>query len=120
MSQEETKKKKKRVLVVAHRMPIATPCDQVVIGQVILCKMRGYCEWPAKVTGFDSTLICIEFYGDHTTHKSTLCNCFKFEQSHEIIIANLKSKKTPLYKKSVLEAERELNIPPELSIINKI
>lgn len=107
-------------MAVIHRKPIATPCDRVVLGQVVLCKMKGHPLWPAKVIGFENNLISIEFYGDRTTHKAAICNFFKFEESTEAIIANLKSKKRPLYKKSVLEAERELKIPEEHSILSRI
>lgn len=49
-----------------------TPCDHVERGQVVLCKMRGFCEWPAIVTGFEKNLITVEFFGDHTTQKTAI------------------------------------------------
>lgn len=90
---------------VVHRKPIAIPCDHVVMGQVVLCKMKGHCEWPAKVTGFKDNLKCIEFFGDHTTHEAALCNYFNFEDSHEVILANLRSKKG-LYTKNRFEKRK--------------
>lgn len=82
--------------------------------------MKGFAMWPAVVTGFQKKLIEINFFGDNTSHKAALCNFYKFEESHDIMIANLKTKKTPLYKKAILEAEYMLNIPPKMSLTNKI
>lgn len=107
-------------MAVIHHKPIATPCDRVMLGQVVLCKMKGHPLWPAKVIGFENNLISIKFYGDHTTYKAALRNFFKFEESTEVMIANLKSKKRPLYKKAVHEAEVELKIPAEISILTRI
>lgn len=96
------------------------PCERVEIGEIVLCKMRGYCEWPASVTELQKNVVHIEFFGDHTTHKSTLGNIYKFEESHDLILANLKMKKTPQYSKAVREAESVLGIPFEKSIMNQI
>lgn len=117
---QEEDKMKKNLIVAVHRRPIAVPCDRVDIGQIVLCKMRGFCEWPAIVTGFQKNLIVIKFFGDGTSHKAALRNFYKFEESHEAIIANLKAKKTPLYKKAILEAEYVLGIPEANSIITQI
>lgn len=94
------------------------PCDHVEKGQIVLCKMKGFCEWPAIVTGFENNLIKIEFFGDHTTHKAAVHNFYRFEESYDLIACNLRSKKTPLYSKSIREAEKVLGIPNEKSIFN--
>lgn len=97
-----------------------TPCDDVKEGQIVLCKMKGYCEWPAKVTGFEKNLIKVEFFGDHTTQKTAIKNIFCFEDSCDLILSNLRMKKTPLYSKSVREAECVLGITKEKSIFNRL
>lgn len=96
------------------------PCELVEIGQVLLCKMRGYVAWPALVNGIENKLISIEFFGDKTTHKATIGNFFKFEASQAYIIGNLKRKKNFLYSKAVKEAEIMLGVPSKNSILNQI
>lgn len=118
---KQPKIKEKSTAVVKYR-PISKPkpCDSVQMGEVVLCKMRGFAEWPAVVTGIENNLIHIEFFGDHTKHKATIKSFFKFRDSHDLILANLKSKKTPLYAKSIKEAEMVLGVPPECSIFTKM
>lgn len=82
--------------------------------------MRGFCEWPGIVTEIENGLITVNFFGDCTFHKATICNFYKFEESSDIILANLRKRKTPLYMKSVREAEAVLGIPLPNSITYKI
>lgn len=96
------------------------PCENVKIGEVLLCKMRGYCEWPCLVTGFEKNPIEIEFFGDHTSHKAAISNFFSFVNNSDNIISNLKPKKNTLYRKSVIEAEMLMGVPSEESILNRI
>lgn len=95
-------------------------CEHLEKGEIILCKLRGYCEWPAIVVEFEKNSVQLEFFGDHTTCKTSLKNCYKFEDSSEIILNNLVLKKTPLYAKAIKEAEAVLNIPCERSIFNQL
>lgn len=90
------------------------------MGQVVLCKMRGYAEWPAMVVGIEENLIHVEFFGDHTRYKCAVRNFFRFEDCHDVILANLRTKKTALYARSVKEAEAVLGVPPELSIFQQL
>lgn len=124
-SKEAIDKKSKKIGAIVKRQPIPkpTPCDHIDIGQVVLCKMRGFVEWPALVTGFNNNLIAIEFFGDKTTHKAAIKNFFIFEKSHDTIVNNIRSKKgysRELYCKSVREAEDLLGVPREISILNQI
>lgn len=100
--------------------PKATPAKSVQLGEVVLCKMRGFCEWPARVTGFENGLILVEFFGDHTTHKAAIHNFYKFEDSSDAIRDNLRGRKNPLYSKSIREAECVLGIPLIDSVTNRI
>lgn len=95
------------------------PCDSIEKGDVVLCKMRGYCEWPGIVTGFERNLVVIRFFGDDTIHKAAIDNFYRFEQSYELIAFNLRMRKTPLYSKSIREAEESLGIPSQQSIFNQ-
>lgn len=96
------------------------PCEHVNEGDIVLCKMRGYCSWPAIVTEINQNSVSVEFFGDHTTQKTTLKNLYTFHESHSEIISNLKRLKNPLYKKAILEVERILRIPENKSIVNQI
>lgn len=85
----------------------------------MLCKIKGFCEWPALITGLEGSRINVQFFGDGTTYKSTIKNIYKFSESAYLIQTNLRGRKNPLFHKSVLEAERALGIPFELSITNR-
>lgn len=111
------KKKTTKAVVRRGQKSSAEPCDRVVVGQVVLCKMKGFCECTAIVTGLEGNQIAIRFFGDNTTHKAALCNFYSFEKSHRTIIENIRPKKTGLYERAVLEAEYALGIPREMSII---
>lgn len=96
------------------------PCESVFDGQIVLCKMRGYSEWPAIVTRISGNVIAVEFFGDHTIQNTTIKNIFPIENAAELMLSYLKTHKTPLYSKSVQEAEKALGIPQELSIFRRI
>lgn len=87
------------------------PCEQVGIGEIVLCKMKNWCEWPAVVTRIDGNLISIRFFGDGSTQKMSIIHFFKFVESNEVIKQNLLNRKTPLYAKAIKEAERALKVP---------
>lgn len=82
--------------------------------------MRGYCALPSIITSVQNGVIEIEFYGDHTTPKASINHFYKFVDSDQMILANLRGRKTPLYAKAIREAEIALGIDEEHSIINRI
>lgn len=94
--------------------------ETVTIGEVLLCKMKGYCEWPCVVTAFDRGFVAVEFFGDSSTHRAAIHNFYKFADCSDMILTHLKGRKNPLYSKSVKEAEDVVGIPVELSILNRI
>lgn len=112
--------KKAKKLVSARPKNKIKPCESVSDGQIVLCKMRGYSEWPAIVTGISGNVIAVEFFGDHTIQNTTIKNIFPIENAAELMLSHLKTHKTPLYSKSVQEAEKALGIPQELSILRRI
>lgn len=87
------------------------------IGDVTLCKLRGYCEWPCFVTSLDNNMIEVEFFGDHTSYKAKIDKFFDIQESFDVILNNLQRLKSPLYKKSIKEMEIVLGIPPESSML---
>lgn len=116
----QNKRANSREVAVRSTVPKPKRCDKVNIGEIVMCKMRGFNEWPAIVTGFENNLIVVEFFGDHKTHKSSIKNVFKFKDCSEIILSNLKTKKSPLFAKSVQETEVWLGISDEHSIFKRI
>lgn len=83
--------------------------------------MKGFCEWPAVVKGFENRLILIEFFGDKKTHKASIKNFFQFKKSQHNIVENIRRKGvTSLYGRAVKEAEIALGIPDELSIFHQV
>lgn len=117
---ERRSNRKTKALVKPRSIFKPKPCERLEMGQIVLCKMRGFCEWPGIVTGFQKNLVTIEFFGDHTSHKAAMNNFFNFEDSYDVILNNLRTKKTPSYAKSIQEAEYALGIPMEKSILNRI
>lgn len=81
--------------------------------------MNGYCAWPARVIAIDKNQkfdIHVQFFGDNTTHKTTIIHIFGFSNSAEVILSNLKGRKNPLYAKAIKEAELCLGISCERSL----
>lgn len=83
--------------------------------------MNGYCPWPARVIEVNKNQkfdIHVQFFGDNTTHKTTIIHIFSFESSVDIILGNLKGRKSPIYAKAIKEAELALGIPSKNSLIS--
>lgn len=96
--------------------PKPKPLEKANIGDVILCRLKGYPAWPCRVTDVEKNMISVEFFGDGTTTKTSIKNCFDFVDSVETCLSVLRNRKTPLYSKSLKEAESVLGIPVEKSI----
>lgn len=62
----------------------------------------------------------MEFFGDKTTHKTSIIHLFDFKDCHGIILCNLQRLKSTLYEKSIREAEIMMGVSPELSIVNQL
>lgn len=116
--QKQDKSKTSRALVKHKSVSPCEPLQNVELGQVLLCKIRGFAEWPATVTDINDNAIEVTFFGDGTTYTTSIAHLFDFKESHEIICSNLQRLKSPLYKKSVKEAELALKIPSGLSILS--
>lgn len=115
-----SKRSKKSTALVRAKHPMAVLCERVDVNDVILCKMRGFCPWPALVTEINGNSVFVEFFGDHTTQKTTLANTYKFNDSSELILHNLLRLKNPLFARAVQEAELALRIPESVSIFGKM
>lgn len=114
------KRRATKKTVALRNNPAATPCKTIYVGDVVLCKIRGWCNWPAYITEIDKNVVSVEFFGDHTTHKTTIQHLFSFLDSSIDILANLTRLKDPLFSKSVKEAEGSLKIPSNQSIFHQL
>lgn len=114
----EEKKSKKVSLAVVRKKSTAANVESVALNEIIICKMRGFCAWPARVIKIDGTRITVQFFGDNTTHTTTIKNIFCFANSMELLLGNLSGRRNPLYAKSIREAETVLGIPAAESITN--
>lgn len=114
---EPSIRKKSTAVAPYKSIPKPVPLKNVKINEIVLCKMKGFCEWPGLVTGFDKKLVVVTFFGDKTTHKAAVHNFFSFKDSYELIAHNLRTRKTPLFAKSIKEAEIYLGIPDCNSIL---
>lgn len=114
--------KSRKTAVAIRRPPIKrVPCANVKINDIVLFKMRGFCEWPALVIGIHDRIVEVEFFGDHTTQKSSKKeNILEFKGSADLIIHNLRQKKCSLFRKAIREAEVMLGVPEESSILVQI
>lgn len=86
--------------------------ESLKLNDVVLCKIKGHPEWPCRVIGIEGNLFQVEFFGDHTTHKTIIDNFLDISESYEIMIYHLRRLKTPLYRKSF----RKLIAPPYLNV----
>lgn len=122
VTKETNQIKNKKTTVAIRRQPIyRVPCKNVKINDVVLFKTRGFCEWPARVISVKEKQVEVEYFGDHTTQKSSKEeNILSFQDSTELILFNLRKKKNPDYGKAVREAEIELGVPEKDSILTKI
>lgn len=119
-SKEQTKSGKKSQALIKSTSIKPKPLETTKVGEVLLCKLRGYCEWPALVNSITNGIVNVTFFGDNTTAKTTIKNCFSFSDSTEFVMSMVQKKKNPLYSKSVKEAEVSLGIPNQNSIFNLI
>lgn len=106
--------------IVRSKIEAVEPLNEVELGEIILVKMRGFPEWPARIIEINENLIRVQFFGDQTTWTTTLKNTYSFQKSANIIINNLRGRKNMLYSKAVKESEVALGIPDQKSILNMI
>lgn len=93
--------KRKRQLVSSTTRTNLVPCKEIIKGDIVYVKMRGYSIWPAIITEINEpkTKIAIRFFGDN--YKST-----KVRYSH--LITKLMSVNTHTLKGTQKPLERRL------------
>lgn len=114
--------KNKKTAFVVRKPPMKRVIPQNVnVNDIVLFKMRGFFAWPALVIGINNKVVEVEFFGDHTTQKSSKKeNILSFKDSLDLILFNLRQRKCQLYRKAIREAEVLLDVPEMSSILNQI
>lgn len=107
------------VSALVSRKPTTKKAVNLQKGDITLCKMRGFCEWPCFVTGTDGKFIHVEFFGDRTTYKAKIDSFLDIKESLEIVRYNLQRLKSLQYRKAVRELENMLKIPASASMLKQ-
>lgn len=107
-------KKPKNQLVALSKLEVQH-AKNAAIGDVVLCKIRGFPDWPAIVTEVAMPQkglpkITVTFFGDKTTHTTTIMNILPFFACRDLMISKLCGRKNPLYGKSIREAQSVLQV----------
>lgn len=114
------KKTKTKAVAIPSTHSKPKPCTSVQTGQIVLFRMSGYCEWPARVIGIDGRVVEVRFFGDNKTWKSTSKDIiYRYEDCADLIVFNLRRRKTKDYYKAVKEVEIALGVPESLSILTQ-
>lgn len=89
--------------------------------QIVLSKMKSYSPWPAKILSFTKNRksATVYFYGTHNSGRVDESEIINFEDAHEVIRLLLLRPNLIGFTKGILEVEREMNVPEELSITNQ-
>lgn len=96
--------------------------NELVIGQIIIAKMKGYSPWPGTVTKFTSNgkRTQILFFGTHETGTVDTNEVVRFELANDVIalllLRPLYSSRLNSFCKGIREAECVLGITDENSI----
>lgn len=69
------------------------PVDSIHVGQVLLCKIRGFSEWPAYVNNIHNGIVNVTFFGDKTTTKTTMKHLYSFTDSVDFLVYMVQKKK---------------------------
>lgn len=87
------------------------------VDEYVLAKMKSYSPWPAKITGFTKNRkkAYVYFYGTHNSGSVEVNEIAAFQDAGEVI-RMLLPRHLICFEKGVVEIERELGIPDELSI----
>ena len=89
----------------------AAPC--VVVGDVVFAKMRGYCAWPAVVTGIQGGKASVTFYGTMETGVLAVKNVVPYIANREAL-CKAKSKG---FAAALREADAVVGLP--LGIVSR-
>lgn len=85
--------------------------------RIVMAKMSGYSAWPGRIVDFtkNGKRAHIYFFGSNNNGSVSITEIVPFEQCHEVTRLLLLRKMGQFYR-SVIEVERFLGIPDELSI----
>lgn len=87
---------------------------------IVMAKMNSYSPWGARVEGFNANRKRVHFYFFGTDNRGTVdsTEVIPFQDCHSVIRLLL-LRKTSQFHKSIVEVEKILNVPDELSLLNE-
>lgn len=92
-----------------------------LIGEIVIAKMRSYKPWPARILNENGkTVYWVKFYGKGSHGSVKKVDCISFDKAIECILLFLKCSPNKFddFNRSIREAEIDLGIPNERSLLN--
>lgn len=95
--------------------------QSIEIGSLVLAKMKGYSSWPARVEDFtkNKKRAKVFFFGSSNCGTVDAIEIVPFEECSDIIRLLL-LRKIGEFHRGIVEIERVLGVPPELSLTNEL
>lgn len=95
--------------------------NEVRVGDIVLAKMTGFKPWPAKVESFTKNKAGsrVFFFGTNNRGPVRANEIVQLERTNDVIRLLLLRNNLHGFLKGVIEAERILGIPQELSVTNE-
>lgn len=91
----------------------------IEVGQLVLAKQKHSVPWPSRIIAIKKDSVSVFFFGDGRFGPVKKCNLYSVCESKDIILNCLRRNITD-YKKGILEMERILGMPENLSLVNLI
>lgn len=115
--------KRVKTLTVARVEPIPkfmpTSRDSLILGQIVLAKMKSYAAWPAYITELRPSCVGIRFFGEDTHGTVPYKGIGSFEENCQLMLFHLK-RNVRGYEKAMRTVEISMAVPSKDSIFNKI
>lgn len=90
------------------------------VDSIVLAKQKYSLPWPAKVLQIEKERVFVYFYGDKRSGYVAKSEIYDYHLSLKVVKLAIESKKNPLtYRTGVVEVEKLMGIPSELSVFNQ-
>lgn len=98
-----------------------TENQHVSVGDLAMAKMRTYSPWPSRIDGITANgrRAKVYFFGSDNEGTVDVSEMVSFDQCYDLIKLIL-LRKVSKFHKGVLQVERMLNIPPEMSLLKEL
>lgn len=89
----------------------------VEVGQLVLAKQKFSVPWPSRISAVNKDSVYVYFFGDGRSGSVKKCDLFSIFDSKDIVVNCLKRNITN-YRKCIIEMEKILGVPDNLSMTN--